>query len=195
VRSVRARTTAGRRRRGGAPALAQERQELVGEHAAHLARHAGEHRDPAAAAVLEPHAGGRAVAVDEGARALGEHRLLSVRRRHRAADARQPPLLERGEVLLVHAHAAPEQFGDGGLRQVVGGRPEAAGGDHRAGAVEGVAHGRGDLVGAVAHRRATDDAHAQGRELAREVRAVGVDGVARAAARRRSCRSRCACAC
>jgi len=37
--------------------LANARQQGVGEHAAHLARYAGEHRHPASALILEPDAG------------------------------------------------------------------------------------------------------------------------------------------
>ena len=78
-------------------------------------------------------------------------------------------------MLLVELHLAPEQLGDRLLGEVVGRRPEAAGRDHRAGAIERLADGRGDLGGVVADGGPPHDVHADRRERAREVRGVRVD--------------------
>ena len=146
--------------------------------AAHLARDAGQHRDPPATLVLEPDPGRRTVIVAQLARASGQHGLLAVRGGHLALEDPLEPLLHPGEVLLVEHHAATEQRSDRRLGQIVARRSEAAGRDHPAGAVETITHGARDRGGRVTHRRPPRDLHPFGRERARQVRGVGVDRVA-----------------
>ena len=71
------------------------RQQLLGQHAAHLARNAGHHRHPAAPFVLEPDAGRGAVAVGQHARAFGNLGLRAIRLRETGcweiARASAPP--------------------------------------------------------------------------------------------------------
>jgi hypothetical protein len=118
------------------------------------------------------------VVVAQFARAFGQHRLLPIGGGHRPLEDPREPLFHPGEVLLVQHHAASEQRGDRRLREIVARRAQAAGRDHRARAIEPIAHGGGDRVSRIADGRPPRDLHAFGRERACEVRGVGVDRVA-----------------
>ncbi len=156
----------------------ESRQQRVGEHAAHLSRNAGEHRDPPAALILEPHAGRRPVAILELRRAHRHHRLLLVRRGERTVESRPPALLHPAKVFLVELHSSAEQLGDRLLGEIVGGGAETARRDDGAAALERLADGALDRRGRVADRRPAHDMHSNRRERSRRVRRVRVDGEA-----------------
>ncbi len=162
-------------RRSGARTIAEPRRQRVCQHAAHLTRHTGQHGDPTTTFVLEPDARRGAMPIVENRRTFRNERLLPIALWHRVTESLEPSRFEGAEYRIVHDHAAPEQFGDHGLRAIVGGWSESAGRDHGAGAIERIAHGRRNQRGIVAGSGATHDADADGRQLTREMRRVGVD--------------------
>ena len=122
--------------------------------------------------------GRRAVAIREHGCAARNHDLRAIRQRDLAATALLPERAERLPAFLVRHQLAAEQLGDRGSRAIVARGSEAAGGDDGAGPIERVAHGGRDIRRVVADGCASNDRHANRRELAREVRGVGVDRVA-----------------
>ena len=97
---------------------------------------------------------------------------------HREAETLEPSGLEGGQDGLVHHHGAAEYLGDRRLGAIVGGRTEAAGRDHRAGAIKRLAYGRRDTGRIITDGRAARDGNAEAREFTPDVRGVGVDGEA-----------------
>lgn len=92
------------------------------------------------------------------------------------SESFEPARAQGGENLVVHAHALPKDRRNGRLGHVVGRGTEATGGDDSTGAFERVTHGRLDAVGVVAAGGSPYDAYAECRQLAPEMRGVGIDG-------------------
>jgi hypothetical protein len=161
-----------------AEADGEARHQLVGKHPAHLARNPGKHRAPPPAVVLEPYARRGPVAIRENGGASRDHDLAAVREWNVAAPALLPQRPQCLPTVLVRHELAPEQLGDGRARAIVAGGPEAAGRDDGTGTVERFSNGSGNVRCIVADGRAADDRDANRRELACEVRRIGVDGVA-----------------
>jgi hypothetical protein len=118
------------------------------------------------------------VAILEHARAHGHHCLHDVRLGHlRGAHAPEalPDLLD--DRVIAH-ELAPEKLRNGRTSAIVGCGPESAGGDHRPGALDPIAHRLGDAIRIVADGGAMHDLDADLRERAREIGGVRVDGEA-----------------
>ena len=111
--------------------------------------------------VLEPQPGRGAVAILEHRRPTRDHDLAAIRERNLAASALLPERTQRLPLRLVRHEVPTEQLGDGWPREVVRRGAEAAGGEHRAGAVERVPHAGNDVGGVVAHGRAPNDGNAK----------------------------------
>ena len=113
--------------------------------------------------------------IDELSRALRKHGLQPVGRWEGTLEALCPAILHPREVLLVQSHGATEARRYRLLREIVARRTEAACGDDRTGAIEGGADCGGDVLRGITDSRSPRDDHADGGELAREVRGIGVD--------------------
>src|SRR5712671_4193307 len=151
-------------------------QELVGQHAAHFARYAWHHRDPATLFVLEPDARRCAVMIVEDSRALGNLGLRPVvGGKVGVGKSRPPSLFQRTGDLLVQLHLAPENLCDRWLREIVAGRTKPTGGYDGAGSVERLAHRRRDPGGVVANGGPPNYFDSGLGEGARDVRGIGVD--------------------
>ena len=108
---------------------------------------------------------------------LGTSAWLAVAR-HRLAPRAGEPGDDVGPHRLVELERHPVELGDGLLAHVVAGGAESAGGDHGPGPPQGVGDPVRDLLGAVGHRAPANDLHAYRGEGARDLGAVGVEGMA-----------------
>ena len=147
-------------------------------HPAHLARHAGEHRDPASLRVVEPEAGRGAVIVVEHARARGHHRLHEFVCRHLRGVELPETFLNLRDNRSSRTSSRPNSFAMAGRvrSSAVGPSPPVV----MTAPVRSIAsaHGRRDAIRVVAHGAAMHDLDADLRERAREEGGVGVDGEA-----------------
>ena len=108
------------------------------------------------------------MAIREHRRTFGNHRLLAIGYRHVAGPSTGLPApLEVLEYGLVEPHRAPKNGRDTWFGQIVGCGTKSTRGDHGSGAVERLANGGRDVVGSITTGGATDNRHADGRELAR----------------------------
>ena len=142
----------------------------------HFLGNAGEH-DGEAGGAVEPEAGRGAPAIAEHQGPAGHLRLGAVAR-HRGSAEPGEPRQQVGPYALVEVEGRAVESGHRDLGDVVAGRAQPAGREHRPGAPECVGHALPDLVGAVAHGRPAHDPNARRREPSSDLRAVGVEGEA-----------------
>ena len=154
----------------------QARDDLLLQHAAQFARHAGGEEKPRLADIDRETAGGAdRVVEDLGARR--QHRLLPVVRRHDPAAAAEE-FLHRREPLLVEHEFVAGRLGRDLLRQIIDGRPEPAVDDDRVGALAGFKKRREQCLAVVADRRAPAHRQPDILELLRDIAEIGVDDLA-----------------
>ena len=147
----------------GAADLTETRDDLVLEHRTELERRAGQHDERAAVAMQED-AGRGAARIGQRVGAGRDVTLAEVGGGDLAADhleALTQGLLRGGDV----GEGESERAGDGFARMVVGGRPDAAGGDDEVIGAPGFADGPGDLGGVVADDQGTGDRQAAAGEV------------------------------
>ena len=153
-------------------APAEPRHDLVLHEVLHFEGHARQ-RDHRAAVAFEPHAGGRAVGVEEHRARRGHEGLRAVQfvvfdaaRREHAFDV--------GGDRLVADHAAAEECGERLLGDVVLRGAQTSGQHDDLRVAERALHGFGDACGVVAHRVLGEHDDARGVEVAGDGDRIGV---------------------
>jgi hypothetical protein len=154
-------------------ALADHRQERVGEHAGALARRARQARDRAAVGEVDPEPRRGAVAVREDVRAAREERLSPVARGRRGAARLEAGHDRAPDRAVLHEIDAGDR-GDRIARHVVLRRAEAAGGDDEFARRQQVDEPSGDRIRRVRFDRGARDAESDHREFARDERGVEI---------------------
>jgi len=154
----------------------QARDDLLLQHAAKLARHAGREKE-AGGTDIESEAASGADRVVEDLRGRRQHRLLPVVGRH-GASASGEERLHLLEPFPVQHQLAAGSLGRDLLREVVDRGTEPAIDDHRVGAACGQPERLQQSLAIVADRRAPDDRQPDILELLAHVAEVRVDDLA-----------------
>ena len=163
-------------RRLGAAAREEARDDLLFQHAAQFARHAGGEEEARLADIHRKAAGGADRVVED----LGghrQHRLFLVVGRHDPAAALEERL-HRDEPLFVERQLDPGGACRDLLRQIIDGRPEAAIDDHRICPLAGVQERSEQRIAVVADRRPPAHRQPDILELLADMAEIGVDDFA-----------------